>query len=93
MILSKSDIVFFAKAYFEHDADMKEYLQHYLFDMLTKYREETILEYEEYVSMRDIFIAQLNFWQNEEHYGMCGLIKDCAERYEIDIIDCGLDNG
>jgi hypothetical protein len=91
MVFSNTDVVYMAKGYFENDLIEKEFLQHALFESTQKMREVMLVDHEMEISMRELYIDQLKWWQHREHYAMCQLIMDSAERYEIDMNEFGLD--
>ena len=81
----KGDIPYLAKGYFQSDEVEKEWLQHTVYEECNKMRFLMLHEHEMEISQRELYLDQLAFYQDKEHYGMCQLLIDSANRYEIDI--------
>ena len=92
MKLTNSDIVYLAKNYFTSDEVEKEWLQHAIYDDCQKIRQGMLIDHEVEISTRELYLDQIRWWQEREHYAMCQLLVDSADRYEIDIKEFGLDS-
>ena len=79
------DLIKRASYYFELPAEEKEYLQHYLWDLVQDYRSDLIKHGGDVTSL-EIYSDLLYQFKKKENYYMCGLIQDSALRYEIDLI-------
>ena len=74
-----------SKRYFEMDAVEKEYMQHVVFERLQAMRHKYLVIHEMELSLSDVLCEQLHKFEKLEDYGMCQILKDAADLYEIDL--------
>ncbi len=74
-----------SKHYFTMDGVEKEYMLHVVFERIQKMRHDYLVIHEMELSLSDVLCEQLHKFENQENYGMCQILKDTAEFYEIDL--------